>query len=204
MPYQKGILQRKAAGTIALSPESRLKLGNWIMISGLVAIAIGIIMISGHGLPKAFGANTTALNQTMQTMEPFLVYPDSLNIFYPVFLLVMLCLFMAVGLRLRKEQFAVIFPIGSLILCLVLTFVFLAPVDFVYSSAHTKVTIEEITWAGTGNVTYNTMLEKDTSNVILISKSDQFRFTIAAVFGGLMIFNALFSILVLTSIGNKK
>lgn len=183
--------------------EHKQELSKFIMILGLVLIAAGFIIIFNQLIPKAYGQNVTKLNATINELDFFLDVPNSVNVFFPIFFLVAVFLFMLASFQYRDNQFAIVFSIAAAVLCVVLTLVFMAPVNFVYTTENTKITSEEIEWLGTNETTFNTSVVKDSTNVVLIGNGDTMRFIYTAIFSVLSIFNGLFAIYVLTGLGKR-
>lgn len=152
---------------------------------------------------NAYGQNITGFNQSLAQLDPYLEHDETVNIFFPIFLMVTLCMFMILAFRMMMQQWAFIFSLGATILCIVLSLMFLSPLEFDFNTINTVITIEEVNWL-TGETTTNYQLVKTSNQNIIIPNDHQFRMIMTEFFSVLSLFNGLFAILIVTNVFKKK
>lgn len=159
-------------------------------------ISIFLIFITAFSFLPVYGQNITAINQTLVNVRPLAELPTTLNVFFPILLMVCLAVFMAGALKNRFDKpTGIFFSLTSFVFGFILSLIFLGPIDFTYTTTTTNITIEEIEYLD-GNFTYNTIFKEDSSHVVIIPNDAQFRFIFSSLFIGLAFYNALFAILI--------
>lgn len=149
---------------------------------------------------NAVYADNTYLNTTITNLNSFTNNTTkSYSVFYPIFFIILLGIFMGYGLIHREDKVAAVFTIAAMILSMLLTFMFLAPVDYTFSYTDTKITAEQSQLSG-GTVN-NTSVVKNVINAQVIPHDTQFRLYSSIFFSTFSLLNGLLTILIFTKWG---
>lgn len=142
------------------------------------------------------------LNSTITDLGNFTAEKKSISFFYPVFFGIAIALFMTYALIKREDKIAAIFSLAACVLCVVMSLMFLAPIDYTYQVSETRITAEQSQLTPT-QIVNNTSVVKDDFNTIMIPNDKQFRFIISSFFSLFSLLNGLLTVLIFTKWGNN-
>lgn len=145
-------------------------------------------------------ADTAYLNTTITNLNGFTKNTvKSYSVFYPLFFIIILAIFMGYGLVNREDKIAAVFTIAAMILSMLLTFMFLAPVDYTFTYTDTKITAEQSQLSG--GLVNNTSVVKNVIDAQVIPHDTQFRLYASIFFSTFSLLNGLLTILIFTKWG---
>lgn len=164
---------------------------NWFafVLIGSLFVVLGISLVG-----SAFAVNFTAINEAQSILEQELETKDSFHVFWIIFFLIILAVFMGVMLRMRENSETVFFSIGALIVSVLMTLMLTSPLDFDFQESESIVTVIE----KDGSVTESHVTQK-VNRVVVFPADDSFRFALSSLFTGIILFNGLYTLFILTN-----
>lgn len=139
--------------------------------------------------------NTTITNLNGFTKDTTKSYP----VFYPIFFIILTGIFMGIGIMKRDDKVAAVFTIAAMVLSMLLTFMFLAPVDYTFTYTDTKITAEQSQISG--GIVNNTSVVKNVIDSQVIPHDTQFRLYTSMFFSTFSLLNGLLTIMIFTKWG---
>lgn len=153
-----------------------------------------LLLIPGIVLP-AF-ADTTYFNSTLAELKPFQTSQKSVSVFYPIFFLIAVFFFTSYGLKNRNDQLGMIFTIASAVMCILLSFIFISPYDFTFTTNLRQVTVEQNHLINT--IVNSTSVIDNSNEAVIIPHDKTFSLILSSIFTVFALLNGLLSILILT------
>ena len=162
-----------------------------------IAIAVFFVLLGVSWISGAWAVNSTAIDEIQNDLQSELDHGFTFSVFYIIFLLVMLAAFMAVAIARHQEREMLFFSLGATIVSFVLTMLFISTASFDYITTEQTILVEEIGYLN-GSVTYNVAVTQSSESVNVIPFDDALRMSLSLLFGGIALFNGLYSILIMT------
>lgn len=145
-------------------------------------------------------ADTQYLNTTITNLNGFTKETTkSFSVFYPIFFIILTGIFMGIGLFKRDDKIAAVFTIAAMVLSMLLTFMFLAQVDYTFTYTDTKITAEQSQISG--GLVNNTSVVKNVINANVIPHGTEFRLYTSMFFSTFALLNGLLTIMIFTKWG---
>ena len=140
-------------------------------------------------------ADTAYLNTTITNLTPFTKETTkSYSVFYPIFFIILTAIFMGIGIAKRDDKVAAVFTIAAMILSMLLTFMMLAPVDYIFTYTDTKITAEQSQLSG--GIVNNTSIVRNVIDAQVIPHDTQFRLYTSMFFSTFSLLNGLLTIMI--------
>ena len=174
---KKEALDRKKAWVGALT----------VFLIGLIVLFVGISLIA-----PAFAQETTPIDTYLTNLDYLFDSDSSINVFFLIILLIALVMFTYYALQNRDDNLSLVFALGAMVICFVLTLLFSSSVIIDLSMSVTNVNVildpNNATFTETGKTTYE---------IPIITNDRQFRMILSMFFSLFGVFNALLSMLII-------
>ena len=157
-------------------------------------ILAGIILTVGLGLVgSAYAQEVSTISDYQDNLSVFFGFPNNINIFFPIFFIVIVFVFMAYVVSHRHDSLSAVFSLASFVILLVLSFMFISPAEFDTVSITTTT---EVISDPSNNVF--TSVKTTENRQVVIPNDTQFRFILSSLFSLFSIFAAMTTIMVFT------
>lgn len=146
----------------------------------------------------AYAQDTTNIDTYLTNLGSIFTTQTTVSAFYPVLFMILVFVFFGYALTHMADPISMVFSIGASILCIVLSLMFIAPIDF---SMDQTVTTTEV--LSDPNDQVFTSVKTTDTKITIIPNEPQFRFILSAIFGLFALLCGMYSIMVMSVLNRK-
>ena len=160
-----------------------------------LALVMLLVLLGPFTIIPSF-ADNSYFNSTLSDLSGFSKNKKSISVFFPFFFIIAVTLFMIYGLKNRDDKTASIFMIASAVLCIVLSLMFVSPLEFTSTTNVSQITVEQNQLVD--SIVNSTSVIKTTNELVIIPNDKQFRFILSSFFDVFALLNGLLTIMIVT------